>query len=62
MKISQEPVFQPITIVLETAEEANKLMDLIDGSSIKASTIKYELSNWFSYHAQLGGKNKQEEK
>ncbi len=63
MKIQQEPKFQPITLVLETKEEAEALWELVDSSGIEISSRKRQLrrklrrkiSNWFSTQAQLGG-------
>jgi len=60
MQIKQEPKFQPITIVLETAEEAQSLWDAIErGTSANSMmpTSLYDLCGWFSNEAQLGGKN-----
>jgi hypothetical protein len=60
MKIQQEPKFQPITLVLETKEEAEWLWDLVNNRAAGPSENDQEkfynaLSNWFSRHAQLGG-------
>jgi len=60
VKIQQEPKFQPITLVLETKEEAEWLWDSVDNRTTRAGEDDQEkfyvaLSNWFSMHAQLGG-------
>lgn len=63
MKMSQTPKFQPITITLETASEANALWEILDsvyytlpiGSD--ARNIAIAMSNWFTCDAQLGGEN-----
>jgi hypothetical protein len=60
MKIKQDPKFQPITIVLETSEEAMALwraLMLSEGlhdNELEWQTVR-ELSNWFSNNAQVGG-------
>lgn len=59
MKIQQKPQFQPITLVLETSEEADWLWALVEGEIDHDDRRKQEfytaLSNWFSTQAQLGG-------
>ena len=59
MKIQQEPKFQPITLTLETKEEAEWLWEMVDNSGPQPSRQQQEfytaLSNWFSDQAQLGG-------
>jgi hypothetical protein len=56
MRILQEPKFQPITIILETAQEANQFWDIIeDMGSGDRENLRIKLSNWFSCEAQLGG-------
>ena len=65
MKIQQETKFQPITIPLETKEEAVALWDVIRTKGfnscdpkeiplIEAFQFLTDLSNWFSNEAQLG--------
>lgn len=61
MKVKQNPMFQPITITLETPEEAEALWDALRSAETLAQDaathrIIMDLSNWFSNHAQLGGK------
>ena len=57
MKIEQKPKFQPITIMLETREEAEIFWDLISMERViksgKILSMGIELSNWFSNNAQL---------
>ena len=58
MKIEQKPKFQPITITLETSEEAKLLWEVIVGDQEigkKAKKFGIEISNWLSNNAQLGG-------
>jgi hypothetical protein len=60
MKIKQTPQFQPITITLETVEEAEALwgaicMDGVVNEVPERKIILDDLSNWFSNNAQLGG-------
>ena len=59
MKLQQHPVFQPITITLETSEEAVAFWGILE--SVKsghgaADALACRISNWLSEHAQLGGK------
>jgi len=60
MKIIQEPKFQPITIILESKEEAKalcKALRFIDATvaDINEEDLKiiYALSNWFYINASL---------
>lgn len=59
MKIGQEVDFKPITIKLETQEEALAFWDLIsDDRSGKILTpemkkLSIELSNWFSNNSKI---------
>ena len=56
MKITQEPKFQPITLVLETEHEAKLLWDAIrDYAAPTAIEQKMlnNLSDWFTHQAQL---------
>jgi hypothetical protein len=56
MRIEQKPKFQPITIVLETAEEAEALFSLVAGLNIeKHRKVLNKLCNWFSEKSQLIG-------
>jgi len=56
MKIKQEQKYQPITIVLETAEEADAMYSLIAGLNIEKHRKKLnKLCDWFSEKAQLIG-------
>ena len=58
MKIEQKPKFQPITITLETSEEADMFWEVIVGGVViskKAKKFGIEISNWLSNNAQLGG-------
>ena len=60
MKIKQDPQFQPITITLETLEEAETLWGVIEADNLTKTIpgrreILIDLSNWFSNNAQLGG-------
>jgi hypothetical protein len=65
MKIEQEPEFQPITITIETADEANFLWEILEEAVLPAThkNAKREfcisLCNWFSDTAQLGGKTRE---
>ena len=57
MKIDQEKYFKPITIVLETADEANLFWHLVNVYSIPdgpLSEMAIKISNWFSSEAQIG--------
>ena len=67
MKIEQESKFQPITITLETKDEAIALWDAIQTKGFNSDDPKNiprmaafqfltELSDWFSNEAQLGGR------
>lgn len=59
MKISQDrPQFRPITITLETREEAEALegiLRLARGRNMPAAHLAFwiDLSNWFSTEARL---------
>lgn len=64
MIVKQQPIFQPITITLETAKEAEALWNLVDYASGPQSRLELDdfnrkfaigLSNWFSEKAQMGG-------
>lgn len=61
MKIEQTPEFQPITITLETAKDVEAFWSLVrvggtTTSGKRAKELSTEISDWFSNHAQLGGK------
>lgn len=57
MKLTQQkPEFKPITITLETVEEANAFWDVILAAKCKskeAYKLASEISNWFSNKAKL---------
>jgi hypothetical protein len=58
MKIEQEQKFQPITIVLDTQEDAIAFWDLIiwhpaDAERRRVKEIRDALSSWFSNEAKL---------
>ena len=60
MKIEQKPKFQPITITLETQEEAETFWAFISIGESKPTEIwgrldamSKQLGNWFSNQAQL---------
>lgn len=59
MKITQEPKFQPITLTLETKEEAEALYQVVRRDGIKCPISQAQgeflrrLSDWFSERAQL---------
>jgi hypothetical protein len=60
MKIQQDPVFQPITITIETKAEAEKWWQMARLAAANTSCgeikrIANDLSNWFSNVSQLGG-------
>jgi hypothetical protein len=59
MKLEQKAKFQPITITLETEEDAIAFWDLIRWGGSKRPTKLKELatkiSDWFSNSAQFGG-------
>jgi hypothetical protein len=60
MEIQQEPKFQPISLLLETREEAEWLWDLVNNRAAGLGENDQQefytaLSNWFSDQAQLGG-------
>lgn len=60
MKITQKPKFQPITITLETADEAEAFWNALRSVETvvideAAHRIVIDLSNWFSNISQLGG-------
>ena len=62
MKMSQKPKFQPITITLETAREAEAFWELLDNVYVylpigDARNIAVMISNWFTCDAQLGGED-----
>lgn len=56
MKITQKPEFQPITIVIETAAEAEALWAALE-NRVQPDQIKIvnDLANWFATKAQLLG-------
>ena len=67
MQIKQTPVFAPITLVLETAEEAYAVWDAMllaqhapPGATMVPDRLSFyiNLSNAFSNDMQLGGKTK----
>lgn len=57
MRIEQQPEFQPITITLETREEAKQFWDLLLHCSTKRQgplkALATRLSDWFSNEAHL---------
>lgn len=56
MKCKQDQKFQPITIILETPEEAIAVWDAIGGwrqAGKVRQKIAEDMSNWFSNNAQL---------
>jgi len=56
MRVMQEEAFKPITLVLETKEEALALWNLIDSKGDRTDEEKsfaMRLSNWFTNRAQL---------
>lgn len=57
MRIEQKPEFQPITITLETKEDADLFWGLITyGSAKRQGAIKEfgdKISDWFSNEAHL---------
>jgi hypothetical protein len=58
MKCEQKPEFQPITIILETAQEAEAVWYAVRKQRnpvAEESAICTRLSNWFSNRAQFGG-------
>lgn len=58
MKLEQKAKFQPITITLETEEDATAFLDLIRyGSSNRPTRLKElaaKIGDWFINSAQLG--------
>ena len=58
MKPEQEVKFQPITITLETVEEAEALWAIMqcEFKTKAARDLAIEISNWVVSQAQLGGK------
>ena len=59
MKIRQDAIFQPIKIILETAEEAEAFWAILNATPKDQSdsdALACRISNWFSEHAQMGGK------
>lgn len=62
MKIEQQPKFQPITITLETAKDAEVFWDMVnkvgsraDCLNLEAKEMATQISNWMSFNAQLRG-------
>lgn len=60
VKIKQQPKFQPITITLETTEEAEAFWNALRSAETvvvddSARRIVLDLQNWFSSVSQLGG-------
>lgn len=55
MLVNQEvPEFKPITITLETKEEADAFAEMVnDMKTLPAKKLKNELSNWFSEKAKV---------
>ena len=57
MKIEQKPKFQPITITLETRDEALLFWDFTNLSENKPTKrlekLARQLSNWFSNNADI---------
>jgi len=59
MKAEQkDTAFMPITITLETREEAEAFLAMVDACSATAALsrkypVAQELSNWFSSHVKL---------
>jgi len=58
MKLEQKAKFQPITITLETEEDATAFWDLIrfcnSKRPAKLKELATKISDWFSNSAQLG--------
>jgi hypothetical protein len=59
MKITQEPKFQPITITLETKEEAESFCDMVTSVVPVTRTQATEnmvgdISRWFGVFAEMG--------
>ncbi len=56
MKLEQEVNFQPITITLETVEEAEALWAIMqcEFKTKAARDLAIEISNWMTEQAQLG--------
>ena len=61
MKIEQQPKFQPITITLETATEAEVFWQMVESIGKPgmpcgdARDMAIDLCNWMSMQGQLGG-------
>lgn len=58
MKIEQNPKFQPITITIETKEEAEAIWQAVRSMSSgvkERDEIFRKVSDWFSNISQLGG-------
>jgi hypothetical protein len=57
MKILQEKSFKPITLTLETAEEANAFWGILEVGAKELrgedKELALKLSNWFSNNAEL---------
>lgn len=56
MRFEQNDEFKPITITLETRQEAEALWDAVRNTQLGDSTkdaILRSISNWFSSHAHL---------
>lgn len=60
MNITQEPKFQPITITIETKEEAEIFLGMVLVAHTEVTNgaqedMAFNISNWFSNDAQMGG-------
>lgn len=60
MKITQQPQFNPITIVIDSPAEAVCFAQIIDAAEMtlpagsQARSLAIELSNWFTSNVQMG--------
>ncbi len=59
MKITQNAQFQPITIVLETPQEAQRIWDAVEAfrNLGNNAVVLSDLCRWFSNKAQFGENN-----
>ena len=57
MKLEQKPKFQPITITLETADEAEAFWAIMscEFKTKAARDLSIEIFNWITDQAQLSG-------
>ncbi len=54
MQIIQTPAFQPITITLETEDEAQAFFGIVSGESDdRSENLARKLSDWFTESAHL---------